>query len=75
MRTPEEKARRKRHRIWGSKAKKGSDDDSDEVKDFWKPVRCYLRPPNIIGGGFRTTATGGIPEHVQRYVITQLAVA
>ncbi len=31
------------------------------------PVRSYLRPDNVVGGGFVRTARGCIPAYVQRY--------
>ncbi len=73
-RTPEEKARRKRRRFWGTAKTRALHDDDDEAGgDFLKPVCCFLRPENIIGGGFGRTGLGAVPEVVQRYALTQLA--
>jgi hypothetical protein len=76
MRTAEEKARRKRRRLWGTskriiaEAHEASSDD----EDIRKPVCCFLRPENIIGGGFACTARGAVPDDVQRYALLQLAL-
>ena len=36
------------------------------------PVTCFLRPDNIIGGGFSLTATGRVPSLVQQHVMSVL---
>ena len=76
MRTPAEKARRCKRRLRGStKAIKDHDDGDDDAESggFLKPVRCDLRPENIIGGGLGRTGAGSVPEVVQRYALSQLA--
>ena len=76
MRTPAEKARRCKRRLRGStKAIKNHDDGDDDAEagGFLKPVRCYLRPDNIIGGGFGRTGAGSVPEVVQRYALRVVA--
>ena len=39
------------------------------------PLSCYLRPGNIIGGGFALSATGVVPQWVHSYFGHQLALA
>ena len=81
MRTPAEKARRKRRRLalWGTdkqtKTNRGKGDLSDaiDVGEFLKPIRCFLRPENIVGGGFGRTATGAIPNAIQKHALAVLA--
>ena len=82
MRTPAEKARRKRRRLalWGTDKTtktnrgKGGLCDAIDVGEFLKPIRCFLRPENIVGGGFGRTATGAIPNAIQKHALATLAV-
>ena len=81
MRTPAEKARRKRHRLalWGTGNKKiirvkvDLSDTSDDG-EFLRPIRCLLRPQIIVGGGFGRTATGAIPNAIRKHAMVELAV-
>ena len=81
MRTPAEKARRKRHRLalWGTGKKnktrvKVDLSDASDDGEFLKPIRCFLRPENIVGGGFGRTAIGAIPNAIQKHALLELAV-
>ncbi len=82
MRTPAEKARRKRHRLalWGAGNKKkirvkGDLSDASDDGEFLLPIRCYLRPENIVGGGFGGTAIGAISDAIQKHALVEIAVA
>ena len=72
--------RRPSHRLWGVKRKirkvppTGKPIDQPRAECL-RPVRCYLRPENIIGGGFARTANGAIPDFVVRYGVSQRATA
>ena len=46
--------------------KKPGDDEADECLT---PVRCYLRPQNVIGGSFNLTSTKKVPSYVQDYFV------
>ena len=81
MRTPAEKARHKRHRValWGTGKHnkirvKGDSIDASDDGEFVKPIRCFLRPENIVGGGFGRTATGAILSLIQKHALAELAV-
>ena len=82
MRTPAEKARRKRHRLAlrgaGEKMKirvKGDLSDASDDGEFLKPIRCFLRPENIVGGGFGRTATGAIPNAIRQHALNLVELA
>ena len=87
MRTPAEKARHKRHResrapevkrpMWGTGKKnkirvKGDLSDASDDGEFLKPIRCFLRPENIVGGGFGRTALGAIPGAIREHALVEL---
>lgn len=42
-------------------------DQAQKVQPLHMPLRSYLRPDNIIGGGFTRTACGRIPRFVHSY--------
>ena len=81
MRTPAEKARRKRRRLSlrGTEKKKikkvraVSESSSDDGICNLRPIRCFLRPENIVGGGFGRTASGAIPNAIQQHALAELA--
>ncbi len=82
MLTEEEKRARKHRRVlWGlgkarqRRTRDASSDDEAPDDGVVAPVTCYLRPENIIGGGFGCTPRGSVPEDVQKYVLVQLASA
>ena len=53
---------------------KGDLSDASDDGEFLKPIRCFLRPENIVGGGFGRTAMGAIPNAIQKHARLELAV-
>ena len=43
-----------------------------EDHDHLSPVRCYLRPQNVVGGGFSMTPAKRVPAFVRKYVLEQI---
>lgn len=73
LRTVEEK-KRKHYRIW-TRAATPAGGAPAAHKHFLEPVRSYLRPANIVGGGFQRTPGGSIPGFVDMYWARQSALA
>ena len=82
MRTGEEKARHTRRKLvlrrgtvkkQQIRVKRDLSDTSDDG-EFLRPIRCLLRPQNIVGGGFGRTATGAIPNAIRKHAMVELAV-
>jgi hypothetical protein len=82
MRTGEEKARHTRRKLvlrrgtfkkQKIRVKRDLSDTSDDG-EFLRPIRCLLRPQNIVGGGFGRTATGAIPNAIRKHAMVELAV-
>jgi len=64
LRTPEEKARRRdTGRAEGERASEGNRRSVVHV-----PLRAFLRPKNIIGGGFQLTRASRLPQFALAYV-------
>ena len=76
LRADQEVAKREKRREKRDKAAKREKRDRENHRSVVHvPVTCFLRPDNIIGGGFSLTATGRVPSLVQQHVMTVLLPA
>ena len=51
----------------GANSSTGTSVAASQEEPLAVPLRSYLRPENIIGGGFVCTKTGMVPRHVISY--------
>ena len=65
IRTPAEKTRHGVHVLRRRKA--GRQSAKSQPSPLFSPMRAFLRPDNVVGGGFHLTPGGSVPSHVQDY--------
>ena len=81
MKTADEKDVQRSKKIWGQHGKRVGErlleaiskrSSVAEDHDHLSPVRCYLRPQNVVGGGFSMTPAKRVPAFVRKYVLEQI---
>ena len=77
MKTADEKDKQRSKKIWGQHGKRVGErllkrSSMAEDHDHLTPVRCYLRPQNVVGGGFSMTPAKRVPAFVRKYVLEQI---
>ena len=65
LRTAEEKQKRQVNKFWGKKRKTTA---ADKQARFKLPLTAFLRPANVVGGGFHLTPARQLPAYVRLYL-------